>query len=185
MKTARLQSLSDAVIAIAATIMVLELDTPETPTFSSLWEQWPIFLAHFNSFLLIYILWFNHNAELAKTPTVSTKTFFLNGIWLAFLTLIPFATGWVGKEANASAPEIFYTIVVFLCSLLYHAIYLQVAREHPDLKEAAKKAFTRRAPIYLGYIVSLIFALTIPVLSMACVFVVTIIMAYQILRDYK
>lgn len=185
MRTERMQGLSDAVIAIAATIMVLELDTPDEPTLSALWTQWPIFLAHFNSFVIIYILWVNHNEELSHSSRVSAKIVLLNALWLAVVSLVPFATGWVGRYPDYFAPEMIYTLILCCCSLLYHLIYLELARESPGLKEDAIRAFTRRIPIYIGYLLSFVLAVFKPVLSMAVIFIVALMMGWQILRNMR
>ena len=52
----RLIAFTDAIIAIASTIMVLELVNPHVPTLQGLAEQWPVFLAYLNSFAMIYIV---------------------------------------------------------------------------------------------------------------------------------
>jgi uncharacterized membrane protein len=52
----RLIFFTDAIIAIASTIMVLELVNPHVPTIQGLVEQWPVFLAYLNSFAMIYLV---------------------------------------------------------------------------------------------------------------------------------
>lgn len=61
MNKERLAAFSDAIIAIAATIMVLDLKLPKEPTIQSLAQEWPVFLTYFVSFNLIYIFWLNYN----------------------------------------------------------------------------------------------------------------------------
>lgn len=51
----RLIAFTDAIIAIASTIMVLELVNPHVPTLQGLSQQWPVFLAYLNSFAMIYL----------------------------------------------------------------------------------------------------------------------------------
>lgn len=75
MNKSRLEALTDAIIAIAATIMVLELQVPEHNSIHSLMENWPIFLAYTISFFLIYIVWFNHHNIFKKAKIISTKTY--------------------------------------------------------------------------------------------------------------
>ena len=93
----RLIGFTDAITAIASTIMVLELVNPHVPTIQGLIRQWPIFLAFLNSFAMIYVVWYKHNNLFQKFETVSMRIFYLNGVWLFFLTLVPFATGWIGE----------------------------------------------------------------------------------------
>ena len=73
--------------------MVLELVNPHVPTIQGLIQQWLIFLAFLNSFAMIYVVWYKHNTLFQKFETVSMRIFYLNGVWLFFLTLVPFATG--------------------------------------------------------------------------------------------
>ena len=102
MNKERLVAFTDAIVAIAATIMVLELHTPITDDWQGLREEWPTFLAYLISFSVIYVVWYNHHNLFAKAEVVTTRTFLLNGLWLFFLTLVPFTTGWVGSAVGAS-----------------------------------------------------------------------------------
>ena len=70
----RLEAFSDAIIAIAATIMVLELHIPKLNNLSGLWEEWPVFLAYFISFTLIYAVWYNHHNLFKKANYISKQT---------------------------------------------------------------------------------------------------------------
>ena len=86
----RLVAFTDAIIAIAATIMVLELVTSEDTTLQGLLSQWPVFIAYLTSFDLIYLVWLNHHNAFQKIEHVTIRIFVLNGIWTFFLTLVPF-----------------------------------------------------------------------------------------------
>ncbi len=88
----RLIAFTDAIIAIVAIIMVLELVTPSPPTFEGLFSQWPVFVAYITSFVLIYIVWYNHHNAFEKINRLSTKVFLLNDVWVFVLTILPFAT---------------------------------------------------------------------------------------------
>ena len=68
----RLEAFTDAIIAIAATIMVLELHIPQYNTLASLVEEWPVFLAYFISFTLIYTVWYNHHNLFKKAKIYIT-----------------------------------------------------------------------------------------------------------------
>lgn len=78
----RIIALTDGIIAIAATIMVLELEVPEELTTASLLGQWPVLLAYIVSFSQIYLAWRSHHNSFQKADVVSVRTFLINGIWL-------------------------------------------------------------------------------------------------------
>ena len=74
MSKARLEAFSDGVIAIAITLLVLELDVPkpESPgtLAHKLAEQWPSYAAYVVSFVTIGVIWINHHAMLRRVQTV-------------------------------------------------------------------------------------------------------------------
>ena len=76
----RLINFSDAIIAIASTIMVLELADPHVPYLQGLIKQWPIFIAYITSFVMIYLVWYMHNDLFQKFEIVTMRIFYLNGI---------------------------------------------------------------------------------------------------------
>ena len=85
---------TDAIIAIAATIIVLEMKVPEDGfTIAALLVQWPIFAADAVSYFLIYLAWRSHRNAFQKADVLTTGTYLINGIWLFLLTLVPFGTG--------------------------------------------------------------------------------------------
>jgi len=61
MNKGRVEAFTDAVIAIALTIMVLEFKTPEEPTFTALMANWSYLVAYLISFLFIGVAWYNHH----------------------------------------------------------------------------------------------------------------------------
>ena len=103
MNKARLEAFTDAIIAIAATIMVLELQIPKEPTFRGLLGEWQTLLAYVISFVYIYVVWFSHHNIFKKATVITTRTFLYNGVWLFLLTLVPFTTKWVGSETQATS----------------------------------------------------------------------------------
>lgn len=76
----RLVAFTDAIIAIGATVMVLELVTPDEPTFRGMLSQWPTFIAYITSFDLIYLVWLNHHNAFQKIDHVTIGIYAWNGI---------------------------------------------------------------------------------------------------------
>lgn len=98
----RLEAITDGIIAIAATIMVLELHTPVTNDWAGLLEERTTLVAYLISFFMIYIVWRMHHDLFRAAEAISRRAFLYNGIWIFFLTLVPFTTGWVGPAPDAN-----------------------------------------------------------------------------------
>ncbi len=130
MKSTRLEAFSDAVIAIVMTIMVLELKVPHGTDIESLRPLFPIFLAYILSFIYLGIYWNNHHHMLHATRKVNGKVLWANMHLLFWLSLIPFATGWMGENQFAPLPTAIYGAVLLFCALSY--TILQWAIVHHD-----------------------------------------------------
>src|SRR5690348_4049348 len=93
----RLEAFSDGVIAILITIMVLELTVPHGTGFEALQPLLPILLAYALSFVVVGIYWVNHHHMLHATERVNGRILWANLHLLFWLSLIPFATAWMGE----------------------------------------------------------------------------------------
>ncbi|WP_051600454.1 TMEM175 family protein [Eubacterium sp. AB3007] len=109
----RLLAITDGIIAIAATIMVLQLDIPTEASFRAVAAQWPTMLAYIISFLQIFLAWHEHHDSIANAEHINHRIFLINCLWLFFVTLLPFATGVIGHSL-AHAPSMRLYIVVLL-----------------------------------------------------------------------
>ena len=98
MKKGRLEAFSDGVLAIAITIMVLEMKAPEDTSFQALWPVVPVFLSYVLSFIYLAIYWINHHHLFQATQQVSTGVLWANMHLLFWLSLIPFVTSWLGEN---------------------------------------------------------------------------------------
>jgi len=119
MNKTRLEAFSDAVIAIIMTIMVLELKIPHGADLEALRPLLPVFLAYILSFLYLGIYWNNHHHMLQATRTVNGKVLWANLLLLFWLSLIPFATGWMGENHFAPLPTAVYGVVLLMCAISY------------------------------------------------------------------
>ena len=135
MNTTRLEAFSDAVIAIALTIMVLELKIPHGADFEALQPLLPIFLSYVLSFIYLGIYWNNHHHMLQATRKVNGKVLWANLHLLFWLSLVPFVTGWMGENHFAALPTAIYGVVL-LCSAIAYTI-LQSVIVHHDHEENA------------------------------------------------
>ena len=97
----RLEAFSDGVLAIIITIMVLEIKVPHGSAWNDVLAQWHIFVSYFISFLFVGIYWGNHHHLLHTVKKVSSGILLANLNLLFWLSLMPFATGWMGETEFA------------------------------------------------------------------------------------
>ena len=119
MGKSRLEAFSDGVIAIVITIMVLELKVPHAPTLQALAPLLPVFLSYVLSFVYLGIYWNNHHHMLHTVSHVSGGVLWANLHLLFWLSLLPFATGWLGENHFAALPSAVYGGVLLMAALAY------------------------------------------------------------------
>jgi uncharacterized membrane protein len=117
----RLEAFSDGVMAIIITIMVLELKVPHGADLAALRPLIPIFIAYVMSFVFLAIYWNNHHHLLQAARQVNGRILWANVHLLFWLSLIPFATAWMGENHFTSLPVAVYGIVT-LCSATAYTI---------------------------------------------------------------
>jgi len=115
----RLEAFSDGVIAIIITIMVLELKVPHGDTLESLTPLIPVFLSYVLSFVYVGIYWNNHHHMLQAAAKVSGSVLWANLHLLFWLSLFPFATGWMGENHFAPMPSALYGAVLLMAAIAY------------------------------------------------------------------
>ena len=119
MGKSRLEAFSDGVIAIVITIMVLELKVPHAPTLQALAPLLPVFLSYVLSFVYLGIYWNNHHHMLHTVTHVSGGVLWANLHLLFWLSLLPFATGWLGENHFAALPSAVYGGVLLMAAMAY------------------------------------------------------------------
>ena len=115
----RLEAFSDGVIAIIITIMVLELKVPHGTELSSLRPLWPVFFSYLLSFVYLGIYWNNHHHMLQVTQRVSGNVLWANLHLLFWLSVLPFATAWMGENHFAKVPTALYGFVMLMAAVAY------------------------------------------------------------------
>ncbi len=118
----RLEAFSDGVIAIIITIMVLELKIPHEIALSALVPLWPVFATYVLSFIYVGIYWNNHHHLLHSTQRVSAAILWSNLHLLFWLSLFPFATGWMGENHVAATPTAVYGFVLLMAAIAYYIL---------------------------------------------------------------
>lgn len=115
----RLEAYTDAVIAIVITIMVLEFKVPTGQDRKALAELMHLFLSYLLSFVFISIYWNNHHHLMQAVTKINGKVLRANNVLLLLLSLIPFATSWMGESHFASVPVMLYGIILLGCAIFY------------------------------------------------------------------
>lgn len=115
----RLEAFSDGVLAIIITIMVLELKVPHGDTLATLEPLIPVFLSYVLSFVYIGIYWNNHHHMLHTVTRVTGPVLWANLHLLFWLSLLPFATGWMGENHFAPLPSAIYGFVLLAAAISY------------------------------------------------------------------
>ena len=138
MKTTRMEAFSDGVIAILITIMVLELHAPESVEWQSLRPIVPIFLAYVLSFVFVGIYWANHHHLLQLVDRVNGAILWANLHLLFWLSLIPFATAWMGEHPHAAVPTALYGIVLMCAGAAYTILQRALISEQGPNSRLAK-----------------------------------------------
>jgi len=134
----RLEAFSDGVIAILITIMVLELKIPHGTDARALAPLVPVFLTYVLSFVYLGIYWNNHHLMLHVVDRIDGRILWANLHLLFWLSLIPFATGWMGENHFAALPTAAYGAVLLAAAIAY--LLLQsaiIAEQGPASKLAA------------------------------------------------
>ena len=133
MGKSRLEAFSDGVIAIIITIMVLEMKVPHGEDIETLVPLIPVFLSYVLSFVYLGIYWNNHHHMLHAVQRVTGAMLWANLHLLFWLSLVPFATGWMGENHFASAPAALYGAVLLMAGVAYFILQqLIIASQGPD-----------------------------------------------------
>ena len=121
MTTTRLEAFSDGVLAIAITLLVIEIRPPELhqgeTLAHALWAQWPSYVAYLVSFLTIGVIWLNHHRVFEQVIRVDGPLLLLNLNLLLWTGLIPFPTAVVAEHLGG-AGEAAQTASALYCGVL-------------------------------------------------------------------
>lgn len=133
MSKGRLEAFSDGVMAIIITIMVLELTIPHEGDLAALLPLVPKFLSYALSFVFLGIYWNNHHHLLQTVKQVDGRVLWANLHLLFWLSLIPFATGWMGENNFSAWPVALYGMVLLLAAIAYFVLTRVLISVHgPD-----------------------------------------------------
>jgi len=154
----RLEAFSDGVLAVIITIMVLELQAPHGPELGALKTKIPVFLSYVLSFIFVGIYWNNHHHLLHAVQKVNGRILWANLHLLFWLSIVPFATDWMGVNHWAAVPVALYGTVLFMAGLAFTIL------SHELIAYEGKGSALARAlgPDYKGKASLLFYAIAVP-----------------------
>jgi uncharacterized membrane protein len=160
MNTTRLEAFSDGVIAIIITIMVLEIKVPHDVTLSALAQLIPVFMSYVLSFIYVGIYWNNHHHFMHAVSIVNGRVLWANLHLLFWLSLIPFATGWIGENHLSALPVAFYGFILLMAAIAYGILAstaLSIQGQNPKLATAVGKGIKEKFSIAI-YLIAILIA---------------------------
>jgi uncharacterized membrane protein len=182
--TGRIEAFSDGVLAIAVTLLVLDLHVPIEGSFhgslaAALAHEWPAYAAYVTSFLIIGIIWVNHHGVFQLIGRVDRMTLFLNLLLLMTVVAIPFTTSLLSEYLRAGGPSartaaLVYSAVMLLMSGGFAGLYTYVAT-HPVLLAVGT----------LLYVATLVIAVFSAPLCLLAHFVIALYYCFQQIRPAR
>jgi uncharacterized membrane protein len=193
--TGRVEAFSDGVLAVAITLLVLDLKVPHVGE-GSLWDallnQWPAYAAYLTSFLIIGIMWANHHSIFRQIRFVDRPLMLLNLLLLVAIVAIPFGASLVseyltepGRNGNIAMAT--YSAISLFVAISYGLIW-GYALWHPDLLEPSvdvahsRKVFPRFAGGAIFYAVLVIVSLVNAYVALAVIFLMALYYAFDQLQ---
>jgi len=166
MTTARVEAFSDGVIAIIITIMVLELRPPHDTSLAGLRPLLPVLGSYVLSFIFLGIYWSNHHHLLHAAQHVNGTVLWANLHLLFWLSLIPFATAWMGENHFTTWPVALYGFVLLLAGIAYNILVRTLLASHGNQLLAAALGSDFKGKISIvGYLVAMPLAFVRPVVA--------------------
>jgi uncharacterized membrane protein len=157
-ETTRLEAFSDAVIAIAMTLLVIEIHVPDLEDteeglhlWSELWHLWPSFLGYAISFIVIGIMWANHHNIFNVIDHVDQPLIIINTFFLLFVCFIPFTTALLAKyltHEGEKTATLVYTGWFLVTALSYNLLWRYASTNNrlidPEADPVVVSNITRR-----------------------------------------
>ncbi len=169
MRPERLNALTDGVVAIVLTIMVLELKFPEEPTLEAVLTVLPLLAAYLLAFIYVAIYWNNHHHLMQAAHKVTGAVLWANNALLFWLTLFPLMIRWIDEVGISSWPVASFGIVLVGAAIAFQVLEKALIAAEPE-GSRVKKALGRGIKEWLsvgGYLSAIVIAFVSPAVSVA------------------
>ena len=194
MSTNRLEAFSDGILAVAATLLVLDIGVPSVKPNETLahalLHQWPHYAAYVTSFLTIGIIWINHHAMISRLRVADRTILGLNLLLLMSIAVLPFATALMaaylketsGQHLAAAVYAGAFTVMAVFFTILQRHILLQ--KSHmltSELSDERRREILTRSLRGVGpYVVATAVAILSAYASIAICFAIAVYYALPI-----
>jgi uncharacterized membrane protein len=174
----RLEAFSDGVIAIIITIMVLSIKVPQEASWAIFLKILPNIFDYALSFVFVGIYWNNHHHLLHAAEKVTASIMWANHNLLFWLSLVPFATEWMGKTGLQSFAVAIYASLLLICgasySILSHVILRTLSQKNP-LRSVLQKFSFKETLSIVCYVLAIPVAFWHSYISMSLFILVAIV----------
>lgn len=181
----RLENFSDAVFAIAITLLGLEMKVPSLDSSienggltNALLDQWPVYVAFFISFFIILVIWLSHHQLFKLIHSISNSLFFSNALLLCIVVMVPFTTELVAEYFNTAYQNI--AILVYTCLAVpvgfSFVLMLGILIHNPAIRKKGTdltrvKRWRFRMYVTTGlFLIATFLVLVLPYLSLSIIF---------------
>jgi uncharacterized membrane protein len=146
--TNRLEAFSDGVLAVAITLLVLNVTVPQRDLGYHLAHNWPEYAAYVTSFMTIGIIWVNHHAMIGRLRETDHTILVLNLLLLMSIAILPFATALMAEYlTNPTYQNLaagIYSGALLVMSLVFSALNRQILLVKPELLKTGLPDGARR-----------------------------------------
>jgi TMEM175 potassium channel family protein len=187
--TQRLEALSDGVIAIASTLLVLDIGRLEVhgndDLLDAIVHRWPSYVAYIVSFTVIGLIWVAHHSMFERIGSVDRPLLFLNLALLLGIGFIPWPTSVLAEyiradNLNASIATALYSLTMTLIGVVFVGMWVHLVRHPEHTTEAVTQVQLRRS-LRLAYVSPIVYGTTI---GLAFVSPYLCLVAYAMLALY-
>ena len=164
MKPERLNAFTDGIMAVAITIIVLELPIPERPGLKALIPELPLLGLYALAFTKVGIYWSNHHHMLQAVKKVDGRVLLMNLLLLFWLSLIPFVIRWVGQAGITRDTVAAFGTIMLLSALSYALLKRALVRcegEESRIVQATGRDMKGRLSL-IAYAIALVIAFVSP-----------------------
>ena len=169
MKPDRLNALTDGVVAIVLTIMVLELKFPEEPTLGAVLAVLPLLAAYLLAFIYVAIYWNNHHHMMQSARKVTGAVLWANHALLFFLTLFPLMIRWIDEAGPTAWPVASFGLVLVgasTCYVLLERALVAAEGDGSNVRSAVGRG-TKEWVSFAGYVLAVPLAFVSPIIAIA------------------
>jgi uncharacterized membrane protein len=181
--TGRLEAFSDGVIAVAITLLVLNIGVPslaETKRYGlagALLRDWPVYAAYVTSFITIGIIWINHHVMIRRLREPDHAILFLNLLLLMSIAVLPFAASLMAAYLKESEGQhlaaaiysgAFLVMAVFFAALNRHILLVKPHRLRESLSlQRRRQILFRSVTGLIPYAIATALAAVSPYVTLA------------------